>query len=238
MDYRKIHLDRGEEYDDNLAQEPFSLYMTQIEQSLLKKIIPSLFPDKIPAYLDFACGTARITSAVAPMSKISYGVDISASMLEKAKTKCPNTTFINTDITQEPLEIDPVNLITSFRFFGNAQNDLRIEVLTVLNKLLKKEGYLIINNHRNPWSLRNILLRMNGGKTDLDLTPVRINKLLIDHGFAVKKSYAIGTWVFRSALAQSKHLHSTKAHILERFSGIPGVSLISPDTIIVAQKQS
>ncbi|SFK81998.1 Methyltransferase domain-containing protein [Nitrosomonas aestuarii] len=237
MDYRESHQQRGENYDELLAQEPISAYMTRIEKDLLANIIPVLFPNSMPAYLDFACGTARITSIIAPLSQRAYGVDISAGMLEKAKEKCPHTAFFNADITRDVLDIEPVNLITAFRFFGNAQHSLREEVFAALNRLLQKGGYLIINNHRNPWSLRAVLGRMNGATIDLDLTPVKLKKLLNDHGFIIKKTYGIGTWIFRSALEQPKYLDSSMARHLEHVSSLPGSYLISPDAIIVARKR-
>ena len=120
MDYRESHKQRGSSYDKYLADEPFSAYMTEIEHNLLRRIIPSLFSNTLPTYLDFACGTARITSVVSPLTKLSFGVDISESMLEKAKDKCQNTNFIHKDITKDSLDIEQVDLITSFRFFGNA----------------------------------------------------------------------------------------------------------------------
>lgn len=236
MDYRESHKQRGSSYDRYLADEPFSAYMTDIEHNLLRRIIPSLFPNTLPTYLDFACGTARITSVVSPLTKLSFGVDISESMLEKAKVKCPSTTFIHKDITKESLDIEPVDLITSFRFFGNAQDSLRSEVLAKLNILLKKDGYLVINNHRNPWSLKYMLGRLTGGESELDLSPRKLQSLLNKNGFRIKKTYGIGAWVFRNSLIKPRLFNSKLAGNLELFSKLPGVHLISPDAIIIAQK--
>ncbi len=236
MDYRESHKQRGCSYDKYLTDEPFDAYMTEIEHNILRKIIPSLFPNTLPTYLDFACGTARITSLVSPLTKHSFGVDISESMLEKAKEKCPSTTFVHKDITKESLDIEPVDLITSFRFFGNAQDSLRSEALAKLNKLLKKDGYLLINNHRNPWSLKYILGRITGGESELDLSPRKLQNLLNKNGFRIKKTYGIGTWVFRNSLINSRRLNSKLARYLELLSKLPGVHLISPDAVIIAQK--
>ena len=236
MDYRESHKQRGSSYDKYLADEPFSAYMTEIEHNLLRRIIPSLFSNTLPTYLDFACGTARITSVVSPLTKLSFGVDISESMLEKAKDKCQNTNFIHKDITKDSLDIEQVDLITSFRFFGNAQDSLRSEVLAQLNTLLKKDGYLLINNHRNPWGLSYMLGRLTGGKKELDLSPRKLKNLLDKNGFKIKETYGIGAWCFRSSLVNPKLLNSKLARYLELFSKFPGAHLISPDAIIIAQK--
>ena len=39
------------------------------------------------------------------------------------------------------------DLVTSFRFFGNAQDELRSSALAAINRHLRPQGYLIINNH-------------------------------------------------------------------------------------------
>ncbi len=236
MDYRESHKHRGDSYDERLEEEAFSAYMTKVEGALLRTIVPQLFPDANPVYLDFACGTGRITTIVAPMSARSFGVDISESMLEKAKLKCPATQFFHMDITRNPLNLESIDLITSFRFLGNSQDALRIEVLTELNKLLKKDGYLLINNHRNPWSLNHLLRRLTGVKGDLDLSPRKLKKILKDTGFRITRVYGIGTWIFRNSLAQSKYLNSHFAKPLEVISKLPGAHLISPDSIIIAKK--
>ncbi|MCP5245875.1 MAG: class I SAM-dependent methyltransferase [Burkholderiales bacterium] len=236
MDYRESHKARGASYDKTLEEEAISNYMTRIEAGLLRKIVPVLFPETPPKYLDFACGTGRITSIVAAMSTHSFGVDISESMLEKAKLKCPDTQFFHMDITKDSLNLEPLDLITSFRFFGNAQDALRADVLLALNKLLKKDGYLLINNHRNPWSLKYMLGRLTGGKKKLDLSPVKLKKLLNDNGFKITKVYGIGAWIFRNSLAQTKYLNSKFAKSLEAISRFPGTYLISPDSLIVAKK--
>lgn len=236
MDYRESHKQSGTSYDKNLEEEAISAYMTKLEDTLLRTVVPSLFPDSPPVYLDFACGTGRITKVVSPMSARSFGVDVSESMLEKAKLKCPDTQFFHIDITQNSLKLEPCDLITAFRFFGNAQDALRVNVLFEFNRLLKKEGYLLINNHRNPWSLQYLLGRLTGGRNELDLSHIKLKKMLNDSGFKIVKVYGIGAWIFRNALAQSKYLNSGFAKYLESISRLPGAYLISPDSLIIARK--
>src|SRR4051794_14793106 len=98
-DYRRSHLERGRSYDQTLAQSPFDHYMDEVERLRLQEIVRRLFPADIPRYLDFACGTGRITQLVAPMAREAIGVDVSPSMLEAARSKCSQAKFLLADLT-------------------------------------------------------------------------------------------------------------------------------------------
>ena len=65
MDYRDSHLAKGDTYDASIAAQPFDAYMAQHEEAWLRDVIPRLMP-RGGRYLDFACGTGRITAIVAP----------------------------------------------------------------------------------------------------------------------------------------------------------------------------
>ncbi len=82
MDYRHSHLAKGDTYDATIATQPFDAYMAKYEEEYLREVIPRLTRGG-GRYLDFACGTGRITSIVAPLVTESVGVDISESMLER-----------------------------------------------------------------------------------------------------------------------------------------------------------
>ncbi|MDP2809112.1 MAG: class I SAM-dependent methyltransferase [Rhodocyclaceae bacterium] len=169
-DYRDSHLHRGKSYDGNLATDPFDAYMADMERIYLQEIISDLFANGVPRYRDFACGTGRITQTVSPHAKKTIGVDISPSMLEQAGKKCPDVDFMHADLTTERRDIGQFDLVTSFRFFGNAQPALRNSVLLVLSSLVRPGGYLIANNHRNPHSLAALLHLATGGNREMDLT--------------------------------------------------------------------
>ena len=117
QDYRASHLEKGGRYDANLAESPFDAYMSNWERRHLPNVLRRFFPDGPRRYLDFACGTGRITELVAPMSKQSAAVDISPTMIEEAQKKCPQTRFHLADLTREDLDLGAdFDLITSFRF--------------------------------------------------------------------------------------------------------------------------
>lgn len=236
-DYRLSHLKRGASYDDVLAETPFDAYMAGWERRHLGDIVKGLFPAGVPRFLDFACGTGRITTTVAPLSRESVAVDISPSMIEVAKRKLPATEFHLGDLTQDALDIGVFDLITSFRFFGNAQSDLREKALRTLVQRLAPGGYLVINNHRNPRALYALLDRFTGGDTGgMDLHLAKLKDLLARHGLQVKLLKPIGAWMYRSRLLGSYAVDDPVAVAKEQRYGHAAFAAISPDVVVVAQR--
>ncbi|NKC10833.1 MAG: methyltransferase domain-containing protein [Gammaproteobacteria bacterium] len=99
-DYRGSYLHKGADYGSDLSAGDINTYMTHCENRLLRKLVPRLFPERVPRYLDFACGTGRVTQVTEPMAMQSLGVDVSPNMLEQARQRCPSTQFFQIDITQ------------------------------------------------------------------------------------------------------------------------------------------
>src|SRR5207237_1003369 len=155
-----------------------------------------------------------------PLAKASYAVDVSSAMMEQARRKCPGTTFFLQDITTEKLEVPPVNLATAFRFFGNAQDDLRRSALKALHGLLGEGGYLVINNHRNPGSINNRLLRLRGEPLQENLSHGKMRGLLRDAGFAVERTYGIALWMVLGRLNRPEVLSSRLVKAVEPLSRI------------------
>lgn len=236
VDYRKSHLDKGDEYDASLAAGDFDAYMTERESAILRALIPRLFPAGVPRYLDFACGTGRITSVIEPYARDSNGVDVSESMLAHARRRCTRSTFTVRDITRNPPTAGTFDLITAFRFFGNAQHELRREVLTALHQLLATDGYLVINNHRNPWSGQSLLAAVRREPIDVDLSPRKLGALFRETGFRIERMYGIGLWVVRHKFSTRAVLESRVGAALEPLSKLPGAALFCPDAVIVARK--
>lgn len=233
-DYRNSHLAKGNTYNDTLASGPWDSYMTSMETSLMESILSGL--GKIPSALDFACGTGRLTKTIENFVNQSFAVDISQSMVEQAKKDCKKTKFFIADISREEIDIDAVYLINSFRFFGNAQNELRLAVLKALNRYLVQDGYLVINNHRNPWAINSISHRLAGKGEGIDLSYFKLKSLLRKCGFTIKDTYGIGWWVVRSKFKTEATLHSRFSGFLEPLSSFSPFVPICPDMIIVAQK--
>ena len=237
MDYRYSHVGKGADYDNALSVDALSIYMTEIESEILSMILPRLFSAKIPRYLDFACGTGRITQLIENLAEESYALDISRSMIDQARQKCSNTTFIVADFTAQDIDIDLVDLVTAFRFFGNAQDELRISALHAINGVMREGAYLILNNHRNPWAMQNILYRLSGGEPSMvDLSWVKIKRMLAVTGFRAERIFGIGWWIFRHGLNRAEVLNSRGAKVLEPMSRFPLLGPICPGAVILSRK--
>ena len=236
-DYRLSHLERGGSYDTLLAETPFDAYMAAWEQRHLADILGRLYPTGIARYLDFACGTGRITTTVGPLCRQSVAVDISPSMIEVARQKLPATTFHLCDLTQDELDLGSFDLITSFRFFGNAQDDLRENALRAIVKRLAPGGNLVINSHRNPRALYALFDRLSGGSAgSMDLHLSKLRALLRRHGLQIRLLQPIGAWMYRSRLLGSSRADAPAAVANERRFAHPALAAIAPDVIVVAQR--
>lgn len=236
-DYRSSHVARGDHYDELLATVPFDAYMTHWERRHLEAIVRELFPAGVPRYLDFACGTGRATATVAPLARTTVGVDVSPSMLAVARAKLPDATFHLADLTKEDPDLGRFELITSFRFFGNAQDELREGVLRALVARLAPGGYLVINSHRNPRALYSLLDRASGGDAgSMDLHLGKLRTLLGRHGLQIRRRQPIGAWMFRSRMLQSYEPDDPVAVANEQRFSHPLLASIAPDVVIVAQR--
>jgi len=157
ISYRESHKykEKGAEYEAYYQNKKWQRFLWSREQEILVKIIEKYFVSKQVNLLDFACGTGRIAEFLENRVKTSTSVDVSASMLAVAKEKLKRTEIIEADITAENiLKPRKFNLITAFRFFLNAELELRSAAIKAIVELLDDDGYLVFNNHQNsgsPW---------------------------------------------------------------------------------------
>ena len=237
LDYRQSHLQKGADYDRDLSDGTFNTYMTQRERTLLPRIVKQLFPSVGPKYLDFACGTGRITSIVEPLARESQGVDVSSTMVDEAVKKCPRTRFVVRDLTSSALDDTNFELATAFRFFGNAEDSLRKAVLRAVSRHLVHGGYFVFNNHRNCGSGRALLQRATGrfeDGADLDLAKLKI--LLADAGFVVERTTGIAWWLLASRLDTPRTFSSPWVRLVEPLSTLDWLAPYCPAYIVVARK--
>ena len=237
QDYRNSHLKSGQLYDSNLAGSPFDHYMAVWEGKYIAKIVSDLFPSGIERYLDFACGTGRITEKIVQFARQSTAVDISPSMLAEARVKCPNTEFYLGDITVDDPELGQFDLISSFRFFGNAQDELRQAALSSIYKRLAPGGKLLINSHRNPRAIYALLDRVTGGNAGgMDLHLGKLRRLLAMHQMKITRLQPIGVRLYRAGLMEACLPNSLLSISNESKFGSKYFAAFSPDLIIVAEK--
>ncbi len=235
-DYRRSHLEKGTDYDAALATSPFDRYMARQEAKIAIALVDRLFPGGVPRYLDFACGTGRIISLLESRAERAYGVDVSPTMLAEAKQKCRKAELIERDITRDEFTLGDFDLVTSFRFFGNAQDQLRTDVLAALFRAVKPGGYLLINNHRNSGSIRHRLLRATRQATDGGLDHSKLIGMIRAAGFQIAETHGVGAWVFRASMKNSRVLESRRAEWYERLTNGSLIAPVAPDNLILARK--
>ena len=155
-DYRESHTlkGKGKVYDNSFEIFPFRKFSWEWEKKQLDIILAKhLKPEH--TVLDFACGTGRILDYLVTKSKNVSGVDLSDTMLEVSKSRLPDIELVKADITRNNVFEKggrTFNVITAFRFFLNAQDELRKEVYESLSPILDKDGILIFNNHGNRYN--------------------------------------------------------------------------------------
>jgi predicted TPR repeat methyltransferase len=166
IDYRFSHAGTGswsDGYDDKLFfPGSYDFQVWQQEKRLLTDLTKK-WVHRRDRYLDFACGTGRILSHVEPHFAMSVGLDISWSMLTQARHKIRNAILVCGDATQFPeLLSGTFDCITAWRFFLNAQPELRDEAMAFLaGKLDSPESVLMFNVHGNRHSSRFFMIALN-----------------------------------------------------------------------------
>jgi SAM-dependent methyltransferase len=235
-DYRHSHLDRGGDYDAAIAASPWDDYLARAEARHLDDLLRSILPRSIGRSLDFACGTGRITRHVEPYVFESWGVDVSDSMLERARRRCTRTEFRRIDLTRSALDAGRFDLVTAFRYFGNAEEEARREALLAINRLLGLGGWLVLDNHRNPNALARRLRYATAGARDMDLTHGKLRSLLAAAGFRIVWQRPIGAWICRDALMGAE-LHAREPDCAaERLFGASWLVPVAPAAVIAARK--
>ena len=156
--YRESHLHKGIGYHETFFSLAYRGAIWRLEQRLLIEILREHFLSEAPRYLDFACGTGRILGHLSSYCRTAVGVDVSVAMLDIARRSDTRAEIIEADITRDDkLGKREFDLITAFRFFPNAEWELRTAALGSLARHLSGEGILVFNNHKNAGSLRERL---------------------------------------------------------------------------------
>jgi ubiquinone/menaquinone biosynthesis C-methylase UbiE len=200
ISYRESHRykEKGAEYEAYYQNKAWQRFLWSREQEILIKILEKYFAGKDIHLLDFACGTGRITEFLEGRVNTSTGVDVSGSMLAVARKKLKKTEIIEADITTENI-IKPrkFNLITAFRFFLNAEPELRSAAIKAIAELLDDDGYLVFNNHQNsdsPWvRLRNAHYQKKNPEGIYNVMSIEQMKNLIEEaGLEIIEIYPAG----------------------------------------------
>ncbi len=191
-DYRESHLqpEKGKSYHAAFSDEPYRNMVWQFEKGILDCILKVFYSNSDIHLFDFACGTGRILSYLEDRTKSAIGVDLSPSMLEVARKNKRSAEIMEADLTRSTVLGDrKFNLITAFRFFPNAQPELRTEAMQVLANHLEDDGYLVFNNHKNTGSTRNRLARLCGRRGYRGMSIAEVEALLVETGLEIVRIY-------------------------------------------------
>jgi ubiquinone/menaquinone biosynthesis C-methylase UbiE len=200
ISYRDSHKyqSKGAEYEAYYQNKTWQRFLWSREQEILLRILEKYFKGIDVHLLDFACGTGRIVEFLENRVTTSTGIDVSGSMLAIAREKLKRTELIETDITAENiLKPRKFNLITAFRFFLNAEPELRSVAIRAIAELLDKDGYLVFNNHQNsgsPWiRLRFSYYRKKSPEGTFNVMSIEQMKNLAEEaGLQIIKIYPVG----------------------------------------------
>ena len=200
ISYKESHKyeGKGDEYEAYYKSEAWEKFLWSREQEIILRILDKYFMGREIHLLDFACGTGRITGLLENRAKTSTGVDVSSSMLAIARNKLKRTEIIEADITTENvLKGRKFDLITAFRFFLNAEPELRSSAIKALVELLDKDGLLVFNNHHSlgsPWIklLHARHLRKNAQGTFNVMSIEQMRELVEDAGLEIVEIYPAG----------------------------------------------
>ncbi|MEJ2702601.1 MAG: class I SAM-dependent methyltransferase [Sedimentisphaerales bacterium] len=200
ISYRDSHQysAKGAEYDRCYETQAWERFLWSREREILLTILEKYFVGTDVHLLDFACGTGRIASFLEDRVKTSTGIDISGSMLAVAGKKLRRTEIIEADITVDNvLKPRKFNLITAFRFFLNAEPELRSAAIGELTELLADDGYLVFNNHHSlgsPWiRLLNARRRRKNPKGIFNVMSIKEMKDLANGaGLEIAELYPVG----------------------------------------------
>ncbi len=200
-DYRNSHTapQKGSGYKKSFEINKYRNFIWKWERDTLNKIVKKYLNKEAPRYLDFACGTGRILGFLTPSMGEATGVDVSESMLEQARADSKKYKILQADLTRENvLAGQYFDVITSFRFFLNAQPELRKEAIDVISSLLDTNGIFIFNIHMNHTSLFAKLMRVHRfiRRRPVDdfntLSMSQMSKLLEKHNIKIVATFHLG----------------------------------------------
>jgi predicted TPR repeat methyltransferase len=234
VSYRDSHKyeAKGAEYEVYYQNKAWQRFLWSREQEIILKILEKYFRGRDIHLLDFACGTGRITEFLENRVKTSTGVDVSSSMLAVAKEKLKRTELIEADITAENiLKPRKFNLITAFRFFLNAEPELRSAAIKAITELLDEDGCLVFNNHQNSGSawirLRFAHYRKKNPQGTFNMMSIQQMKNLAEEaGLKIVEIYPTGFFnppriPVSYRLNRAIDWAASKFNILNRFSANP-----------------
>lgn len=193
--YRSSHAEpeAGRIYDRTYEVGYYAALWRKVEKPILEAVLRQL-GGRQRKCLDFACGTGRITNVAADYFGDVVGVDVSATMLARAHGAY-NVRLYQIDITRQTLG-ETFDVITAFRFFLNAEQQLRREALEAMREHLNPGGWLVCNVQMNATSpagtVSRIANRLPWSSIRVTMSADELSTLLKSTGFAVEQVRGYG----------------------------------------------
>lgn len=231
VDYRNSHtaLSKPDDYDSQFWISGTTNHLFwEIERMIISDIISRLNAPPKRA-LDFACGTGRVLSFLEAHVAETTGIDVAGEMLKVAGKRCQRSRIVKGDLTRNHNLIEgKFNLVTAFRFFLNAQQELRESALKAIHKLIANEGLLIVNFHLNPHSITGSYLRfrfwLNGSNRSM-MTVKEAKALLWNCGFNTLKVHGYGYLFHRREYIRLICLRGPLEKMLSRINPWPPIAM-------------
>lgn len=201
--YRQSHASDGcgERYQDAFRSGYYARQWFGIELSIVTRLLEREGRAGAETTLDFACGTGRILALHEDAFPRSVGVDVSEEMLRVARQACPRSQLVRLDLTRadpDTADFGPFDVVTAFRFFLNAEPDLRLAALEAIRRHLKDSGTLIVNFHVNSAGPTGVAYRLRNGVLRREVAHAighaEAMQLLDSAGFAVEETIWYGLW--------------------------------------------
>lgn len=226
--YADVHFVEGvaEEYEAVYSPASYDSAMWRMQRpfvrSSLRRVLSRSGGLK---YLDFACGTGRIISAVQDITTEALGVDISPLMLARAARRVASSSLRCGDILGDSTLADhDYDAITAFRFFLNTDPHMRLPVLRNLARRLRGRGSrLIFNVHGNGRSvlaLTDRYRRVRGWPPLKTLSHSRVAEMIAAAGLEIETMRGYGLVprrLYRTAfapVAEALDQHASRSSIL------------------------
>ena len=216
----------------------YDSWIWRMQSDYVSAVLDRRFPRGIGHYLDFACGSGRVLAMITPRAEHAVGVDVSDKMLAVARQRVPAATLEQRDITHESHDGDRFDLVTAFRFFLNAEPDLRQDALRALHARVKDDGLLIVNLHGNPWSMRSLgvtFRRLVLRQSFNHLSLREFAALLRQTGFEIQEWRGFGLLVARVFNAFGPRLPEAAEGLARRFRFL---QYFCVDLVVVCRKAS
>jgi len=185
-------------------------------------------------YLDFACGTGRVLTALEDLTQEATGMDLAPPMAELARQKSGATVLVGDVIDPAQRPEGQFDLITAFRFFLNVDEATRTGVMGALATMLRPDGgVLIFNMHANARSTASLVRWRPDASRSANLMRISDVHDLV-HRSGLKVVGQLGYGLSPRSLYHGKLARSVRA--LDRRCAGERFSAISHDVVFICTK--